>query len=96
MKLGIIREEKNPPDSRVPLTQKQCQFLMKIESDLKIFIQSSEKRCFSAQEYQDRGISVVEDISHCDLLLGVKEVPINCLMPDKTYLFLFYPHKKTL
>ncbi|MDJ0661487.1 MAG: NAD(P)-dependent oxidoreductase [Crocosphaera sp.] len=94
MKIGIIREEKNPPDSRVPLTPEQCQYLMQIDQNLEIVIQSSEKRCFSDLEYQEKGVSVVDDISDCDILLGVKEVPINVLIPNKTYLFFSHTHKK--
>ncbi|MDJ0600035.1 MAG: NAD(P)-dependent oxidoreductase [Crocosphaera sp.] len=94
MKVGIIREEKNPPDSRVPLTPEQCQYLMHINQDLDIVIHKSEKRCFFDQEYRERGICVVEDVSDCDILLGVKEVPIKVLLPNKTYLFFSHTHKK--
>ncbi|MDJ0732044.1 MAG: NAD(P)-dependent oxidoreductase [Crocosphaera sp.] len=94
MKLGIIREEKNPPDSRVPLTPEQCQYLMKIDQNLEIIIQSSEKRCFSDLEYRKKRISVVEDVSYCEVLLGVKEVPIDALIPHKTYLFFSHTHKQ--
>ncbi len=94
MKVGIIREEKNPPDSRVPLTPEQCQYLMQNNQDLDIFIQSSEKRCFSDSEYKEKNICVLEDVNNCDILLGVKEVPINSLIPNKTYLFFSHTHKK--
>lgn len=94
MKVGIIREEKNPPDSRVPLTPEQCQYLIQNNEDLEIVIQSSDKRCFSDAEYQEKNIPVVEDVSNCDILLGVKEVPINSLIANKTYLFFSHTHKK--
>ncbi|WP_009545152.1 NAD(P)-dependent oxidoreductase [Crocosphaera subtropica] len=94
MKVGIIREEKNPPDSRVPLTPEQCQYLMQIDQNLEIVIQSSEKRCFADSEYQEKNISVVKDVSNCDILLGVKEVSINSLVANKTYLFFSHTHKK--
>ncbi|MDJ0844280.1 NAD(P)-dependent oxidoreductase [Crocosphaera sp.] len=94
MKVAIIREEKNPPDSRVPLTPEQCQYLMQTDQNLEIVIQASEKRCFSDLEYQKRGISVVNNISNCDILLGVKEVPIAALIPEKTYLFFSHTHKE--
>ncbi|MGK7957916.1 MAG: NAD(P)-dependent oxidoreductase [Crocosphaera sp.] len=96
MKVGLIREEKNPPDSRVPLTPEQCQYLMEIDPTLEIVIQSSNQRCFSDLEYKEKNFSVVEDISHCDILLGVKEVPINALIANKTYLFFSHTHKKQL
>ncbi|MGB5772901.1 MAG: NAD(P)-dependent oxidoreductase [Crocosphaera sp.] len=94
MKVGIIREEKNLPDSRVPLTPEKCQYLSRMNKYLEIFIQSSEKRCFPDSEYREKNISVVEDVSHCDILLGVKEVPTDVLIPNKTYLFFSHTHKK--
>ncbi len=91
--IGIIREEKNPPDSRVPLTPEQCEALAN-GGEVQISVQSSEVRCFSDEAYLRRGIPVREDISDCDILLGVKEVPIDSLIPDKTYFFFSHTIKE--
>ena len=93
MKFGIIQERKSPPDSRVPLTPDQCAKLSK-ESNIELVVESSPIRCYTDQEYRDAGVSVVEDISDCDVLMGVKEVPIDALIPDKTYFFFSHTIKK--
>lgn len=94
MKLGIIREGKIKSDSRVPLTPKQCRYLLDREGDLQIFVQPSQGRCFRDAEYQDLDIPLTENLTECDLLLGVKEVPISRLLPNKTYLFFSHTIKK--
>jgi alanine dehydrogenase len=94
MKLGIIREGKIPIDSRVPLTPKQCRYLSDNYPDWQIFVQPSQERCFTNEEYQSQGIPLTENLAQCDLLLGVKEVPISMLLPHKTYLFFSHTIKK--
>ncbi len=94
MKVGIIREGKIKSDSRVPLTPKQCRYLLDKYRDLQIFVQPSGERCFSDSEYQSQGIPITENLEICDLLLGVKEVPISMLLPNKTYLFFSHTIKK--
>ncbi len=93
MKIGIIKELKTPPDTRVPLSPKQCAQL-KNEFDIHIVVQSSDTRCFSDQEYKDEGIAIVESVNDCDVLLGVKEVPIDTLVSDKHYFFFSHTIKK--
>ena len=84
--IGILAETKNPPDSRVVLPPLLCKEAMQQHPSLKIFVQRSPSRCFTDDEYRDQGIEVVDDISFCDVLLGVKEVAIDHLITDKTYL----------
>ncbi len=94
MKVGIVREGKIKTDSRVPLTPKQCRYLLDKDRDLQIFVQPSPDRCFSNSEYLEQGISLAENLEMCDLLLGIKEVPISMLLPNKTYLFFSHTIKK--
>ena len=95
MKIGIIREEKVPPDSRVPLTPQQCAELKaKYEGKLEIFVQTSPNRCYKDSEYQAESIEMKEDLSDCDVLMGVKEVPIEHLLPSKTYFFFSHTIKE--
>ena len=94
MKIGIIREGKVPIDKRVPLTPSQCEHLLQAYPGLEIKVQSSEIRAFTDQEYLGKGIQVVSDVSDCEVLLGVKEVPIEQLIPDKTYLFFSHTYKQ--
>ena len=101
MKIGILREEKIPEDNRVPLTPSQCRTLMEEYSNIWVAIQPSINRCYTDDEYRYQGIAVREDLSDCDLLLGVKEIPPHLLIPDKTYMIFSHtikkqPHNKKL
>lgn len=93
-RVGIIREGKIPQDNRVPLTPHQCQFLQKEMPGVHIVVQPCKTRCFIDEEYIRSGIEVNEDISNCDLLLGVKEVPVDQLLEGKTYMFFSHTKKK--
>ena len=79
MKFGIIKERKNPPDKRVVLSPEACSLLLKKYRDLEIKIESSDVRTFTDKEYEEAGVEVTTDISDCDVLLGVKEVPLEVL-----------------
>lgn len=94
IKIGIIREEKKNPDARVPLTPAQCKHLLKSYGDIQIKVQTSPNRCFSDAEYQALGIEVVTSVADCDILMGVKEVPVDQLIPNKTYFFFSHTIKK--
>jgi saccharopine dehydrogenase (NAD+, L-lysine forming) len=91
--IGIIREGKTPPDKRTPLTPTQCVELMEKFQDVKIIVQHSPHRCFNDEAYASMGIEVVEDVSEADILLGVKEVPPEQLIENKTYLFFSHTIK---
>jgi saccharopine dehydrogenase (NAD+, L-lysine forming) len=94
LKLGLIREGKSPSDNRVALTPAQCRWLHKNFPSIKVAAQHSATRCFNDKEYMQAGVEVKEDMSDCDILLGIKEVPMDMLMPEKTY--LFFSHTKKL
>ncbi len=94
MKIGVLKEEKVPADKRVPLTPKQCRVLLNTYPNLEIAVKSSRIRCFSDKMYIAEGIQVVNDLSDCDVLIGVKEVPRSSLIPDKTYLYFSHTIKE--
>lgn len=91
--IGLIREGKYPSDSRVALTPAQCKWLHKNFSDVRVTVQTSATRCYSDKEYIQAGVEVVEDISNCNVLFGIKEVPIEMLISNKTYLFFSHTKK---
>lgn len=93
MKIGIIREGKTPPDKRVPLTPSQCNRLLAQYPELRLAVQPSPIRAFTDEEYERVGIALQEDLSDCDVLMGVKEVPFEMLIPNKTYLFFSHTYK---
>jgi len=92
LKIGIIREGKVPPDNRVALTPPQCADLQH-QYNLKIAVQPCAHRCYSDTEYLEAGISINEDVSDCDILMGIKEVPVYQLIPNKTYCFFSHTIK---
>ena len=94
MKIGIIKERKNPPDRRVVLSPKECKRLLKKYENLSIKVESSDNRFFTNEDYKIEGIEVVDNVSDCDVLLGVKEVPIEYLIPNKKYFFFSHTIKK--
>jgi hypothetical protein len=94
IKIALLKEGKIPPDNRVSLTPAQCKWIQKNEPGVKIFAQSSPGRCYTDSEYEKAGVEVVSDVSHCDILLGIKEVPVAQLLPGKTYLFFSHTRKK--
>ncbi len=81
--IAVLREEKSPPDARVPLTPKQVATLRRQGVD--VVVQPSPHRCFTDDDYRALGIPLQEDLTDRQLLLGIKEVPIDRLLPGKTY-----------
>ena len=94
MKLGLIKEGKTPPDKRVPLSPEQCQWIQQNYPDIKLVVQRSPIRKFKDETYAALGLTLVDDVSDCDVLLGVKEVPIDELIPNKKYFFFSHTFKK--
>ena len=94
MKIGIIKEWKLPPDKRVVLSPNECAKLLKKFPELEIKVECSDIRVFTDNEYAAKGIEVTNDISDCDVLLGVKEVLIDKLIPNKKYFFFSHTIKK--
>lgn len=92
--IGIIREGKNPPDKRVPLTPAQCLEVQKLFPHVSVQVQSSKVRAIIDEQYAAAGIDVVDDISNCDVLIGVKEVNIEDLIPNKKYMFFSHTFKE--
>ncbi len=93
MKIGIIREGKTPPDSRVVLTPKQVHKALQTYPSLEIYVEPSNHRCYSDEEYRAEGVIVQEDLSDCDVLVGVKEILIEELYPGKTHFFFSHTIK---
>src|SRR5438552_229480 len=92
--IGLIREGKTPADNRVALAPSQCQWLQLHVPRARIIVQPSPVRCFTDEEYRQAGIEVAEDLQACDLLLGIKEVPVAQLIPGKKYMFFSHTRKK--
>ena len=94
MKFGIIKERKNPPDRRVVFTPEELVRLQKEHPDAIVKVESSDIRVFTDEDYSKLGIEVAEDISDCEVFFGVKEIPVDYLIPNKKYFFFSHTIKK--
>lgn len=94
MKFGIIKERKNPPDRRVVFSPKKLQELKEKFPNATVKVESSDIRIFSDEAYVNAGLEVTGNVSDCDVLFGVKEVPIDALISNKKYFFFSHTIKK--
>lgn len=94
LRVGVLRETKNPPDRRVPLTPPQIVALEELYPNVEFIVQPSDYRCYSNEEYEYLDIPLKEDLRECDILMGVKEVDKRTFIPGKIYLFFAHVAKK--
>lgn len=94
MKFGIIKERKNPPDRRVVFTPEEIARLLKEHPEAQVKVESSDIRVFTDKQYAELGIEIATDMSDCDVLFGVKEVPVDALIPNMKYFFFSHTIKK--
>ncbi len=94
MKIGIIKEGKVPVDHRVPLTPDQAKEVMDRFPGATVVVQASDVRVFKDDEYREQGVEVVNSLGDCDVIFGVKEVPIPNLMANKTFFFFSHTIKE--
>lgn len=94
IKFALIKERKTPPDRRVVFPPDLLKKATEKFPDARFKVESSDVRIFSDQQYRDAGFEVCEDISDCDVLLGVKEVPVPALIPNKKYFFFSHTIKE--
>ena len=94
MQFGIIKERKNPPDRRVVFSPEELVRLQKKYPEATIKVESSDIRVFNDEAYKNLGIEVAGDISDCDVFFGVKEIPVEYLIPNKKYFFFSHTIKK--
>lgn len=94
VKIALIKEGKVPIDRRVALTPLQARLVKEQFPNVNMVAQRSDIRCFTDEDYQNEGIELVDEVDDCDILLGVKEVPIPNLIANKTYFFFSHTIKK--
>ena len=86
VKIGIRHEDKYTMERRTPLTPDHVEKLIK-DHQLEFEVQTSPKRIFTDREYIKAGATVVENLSQCPVIMGVKEIPADFFEQDKTYIF---------
>lgn len=94
MHFSIIKERKNPPDRRVVFSPEKLNELQQKFPDAELSVESSDIRVFSDDQYTNAGLHVTENISSADVMIGVKEVPLDALIPNKKYFFFSHTIKK--
>lgn len=94
LKVGVLRETRNPPDRRVPLTPPQIVALQELYPNVQFYVQPSDFRSYSNDEYEYLDIPLKEDLRDCDILLGVKEIDKRTFIPEKIYLFFAHVAKQ--
>jgi len=60
---------------------------------VEVWLQPSEIRVFSEEEYVRAGARVQEDLSPCPVIFAVKEIPQDFFEPGKTYVFFSHTIK---
>ena len=87
MKFAIIKERKNPPDRRVVFSPEKLAEARAQFPQAEFIVESSNVRIFPDSAYKALGFKVTDDVSDCDVMIGVKEVPIENLIPNKKYFY---------
>jgi len=94
MKFGLVQERKNPPDKRVVFSPQKLKELKAVYPNWEFVVETSPVRVFPDEAYLEQGIEVVQNLNDCDVLLGVKEIPVDALIPNKKYFFFSHTIKK--
>lgn len=94
MKFAIIKERKNPPERRVVFSPEKLVEARALFPQAEFIIESCDIRVFPDAAYRDLGFTVTDDVSDADVMIGVKEVPIDALIPNKKYFFFSHTIKK--
>lgn len=94
MKFALIKERKNPPDRRVVFSPSKLKEAIDLFPECSFTVEASDIRVFPDEQYRNAGFEVTDDLSDCDVFIGVKEVPIAALVPDKKYFFFSHTIKK--
>ena len=91
-KIGVRREDKYEWEKRVPLVPDDVGRLMRA-GDLRIVVQSSRRRIFPDDDYRHAGAEVLDDLSTCPIIVGIKEIPVEVFEENKVYVFFSHTIK---
>jgi alanine dehydrogenase len=91
---AIIKERKNPPDRRVVFSPETLAEAREKFPEAEFIVESSDIRVFPDEAYKKLGFKVTDDVSDADVMIGVKEVPVEHLIPNKKYFYFSHTIKK--
>jgi len=94
IKFGVLKETKNPPDRRVAVTPRIAKKITEQFPNVEVYIQKSDYRAIQDEEYAKLGLTLVDEVNDCDILIGVKEVAKPTLIPEKKYIYFSHTAKK--
>ncbi len=83
--IGIRKEDKYLMEKRVAIVPSHVNEL--VQAGIQVKIEESPKRVFTKDEYRDAGAEIVEDVSSCGLVFGVKEMPMDFFRKNGSYVF---------
>lgn len=89
--MAIRREDINVWERRSPIAPSHVAEL--VHNGIKVLVQPSTRRAYTMDEYERAGAVITEDLSPASLIIGVKAVPIDLLIPNKTYAFFSHTIK---
>ncbi len=91
MIIGIREEDKSIFERRVAITPDVVKEL--VSQGFKVIVEPSSHRIFPDSEFEKAGAELKKDLSEAKVIFGVKEVPKEKLMPEKTYVFFSHTIK---
>ena len=94
MKFTLIKERKSPPDRRVVFSPETFLQAKNLFPSATFTVESSDIRIFADQDYEKHGLLIEKAIDKPEVLLGVKEVPVEALIPNTSYFFFSHTIKK--
>lgn len=89
--IGIRREDKNRWERRAPLTPDHVAELTR--HGVPVAVEPSPIRVFPDEAYRAAGARILDDLSPCPVVVGVKEIPLARLNPNTAYFFFAHVTK---
>ncbi|MFZ4464685.1 MAG: bifunctional lysine ketoglutarate reductase /saccharopine dehydrogenase family protein [Bacteroidales bacterium] len=83
--VGIRYEDKYEMERRVPIVPHHVKKL--VAKGLEFHVQTSAKRAFTDDSFEDAGAKVVASLERADVIFGVKEMPVSFFEENKTYIY---------
>jgi len=88
----IRAEDKNQWERRSTIVPEDLKEIIKIIA-AKAYVQESNKRFFSLNEYTNAGAEITSEMSPGNIIFGVKEIPVEKIIENKVYLFFSHTFK---
>lgn len=84
--VGLRREDMYDWERRTPLIPEHIQALQ-ASTDHSFYVQTSKMRAYADSEYSECGLPVVETLENCPVIIALKEIPVDVLEAEKTYVY---------